>query len=107
MSAECPRCGLPTERVECWDCSGEGYTHHDCGEDCCCCLDPEPNVTCGTCGGDGGWSECADCVPRTIAAQPKPRPRTRRNRETKASEVEPSPNVNSDRGGVHGGGGRE
>ena len=39
--------------VECWDCGGEGVTHHDCGEDTCCCLSPEDNVACETCGGRG------------------------------------------------------
>jgi hypothetical protein len=39
--------------VECWDCCGEGVTHHACGEDTCCCLNPEDNVTCATCGGKG------------------------------------------------------
>lgn len=40
---------------ECWDCGGEGVTHHDCGEDTCCCLNPVDNVRCETCNGDGGW----------------------------------------------------
>lgn len=26
---------------------------HDCQEDCCACLEPELNVTCDECGGDG------------------------------------------------------
>lgn len=41
------------ERIDCWDCGGEGVTHHDCGEDTCHCLNPEDNVTCETCGGRG------------------------------------------------------
>lgn len=40
---------------ECWDCGGEGVTYHDCGEDTCCCLDPQPNVRCETCEGARGW----------------------------------------------------
>lgn len=39
----------------CWDCGGEQYTDHDCGEDICNCLDPVDNVLCKTCDGDGGW----------------------------------------------------
>lgn len=42
------------EWVECWNCD-EGYSGHDCGEDCCCCLDPEDNVICDICRGKGGW----------------------------------------------------
>lgn len=41
------------ETVDCWDCGGEMYTHHDCGEDVCCCAHPEDNVRCETCGGKG------------------------------------------------------
>lgn len=41
----------------CHACHGEGG-YHDCGEDACCCLDPEdPNsddwVWCDECGGAG------------------------------------------------------
>lgn len=46
--------------VDCWSCGGEGG-YHDCGEDCCCCLDPdEPNETCDICHGKGGWP-CRVC----------------------------------------------
>ena len=41
--------------TECWQCGGEGVTHHDCGEDTCCCLNPEDNVRCDICYGKGGW----------------------------------------------------
>jgi hypothetical protein len=48
----------------CWQCGGAGG-FHDCGEDCCSCLEPELdlNQTCDICGGKGGWireweSEC-------------------------------------------------
>jgi hypothetical protein len=41
--------------VECWNCAGEVYSHHDCGEDVCCCLMPEDNVVCDVCHGKGGW----------------------------------------------------
>lgn len=36
----------------CWHCHGDGG-FHDCGEDCCPCADPEPNVTCPECDGTG------------------------------------------------------
>lgn len=56
----CPRCGC-CEQVweECEYCGGEGYTDHDCGDDCCCCLDPELNVPCDVCHGEGGFMVCA------------------------------------------------
>ena len=38
---------------ECRNCAGEGYTHHDCGDDSCCCLNPENNVICHVCNGEG------------------------------------------------------
>lgn len=39
--------------AECWACHGEGG-FHDCGEDCCCCLDKdEITETCEECGGSG------------------------------------------------------
>ena len=41
--------------TECWNCAGEGFTEHDCGEDTCCCLTPEDNVVCDVCMGMGGW----------------------------------------------------
>ena len=37
----------------CWMCHGEGG-FHDCGEDCCCCLDKEEITdVCEECGGTG------------------------------------------------------
>lgn len=59
----CPRCSkdrlcCEMDRVDCWDCGGEGVSGHDCGEDCCPCLDPEENVVCETCNGKGGWWHC-------------------------------------------------
>lgn len=39
----------------CWQCAGELFVDHDCGEDVCCCAFPEDNVTCDLCDGDGGW----------------------------------------------------
>jgi hypothetical protein len=40
---------------ECWNCGGDLYVDHDCGEDTCCCLWPEDNVKCDICNGNGGW----------------------------------------------------
>lgn len=42
---------------DCWNCGGTGYSHHDCGDDCCCCADPEDNVVCDVCDGAGGWRD--------------------------------------------------
>jgi len=56
----CKKCGSQVDWKECWNCD-EGYTHHDCGEDTCCCLDPEPNVKCDICNGEGGWWTCISC----------------------------------------------
>ena len=42
---------------ECWECGGSGYSGHDCGEDCCACLEPEENVVCTQCHGEGGWDD--------------------------------------------------
>lgn len=61
--AECKRAGHWVEHTGCWQCAGEGVTDHDCGEDCCCCLNPEPNVTCDICDGDGGYEICFTCNP--------------------------------------------
>lgn len=38
---------------ECPACGGEGVYGHDCGEDSCCCDDPEDNEPCEVCGGSG------------------------------------------------------
>lgn len=54
----CAHCGGSQDWNDCWDCGGEGVTHHDCGEDTCCCLHPEDNVGCETCGGTGGYWLC-------------------------------------------------
>lgn len=44
--------------IECDDCGGTGVNGHDCGEDTCCCLNPEENVECQRCGGAGHyWSD--------------------------------------------------
>ena len=52
--------------IECENCGGEGVTSHDCGEDCCCCEDPEDNVACDCCDGEGGhWREMPADFPAT------------------------------------------
>lgn len=42
--------------VDCWACWGEG-DYHDCGEDSCCCAEPEIDEMwpCEECQGEGGW----------------------------------------------------
>jgi hypothetical protein len=54
----CQHCGWELERELCDQCDGEGLYGHDCGEDCCPCLDPEDNEPCDLCGGEGGWWVC-------------------------------------------------
>lgn len=54
----CARCGSDTEWLECYLCGGEGVDGHDCGDDTCCCLNPEDDVECDVCEGDGGWMRC-------------------------------------------------
>ncbi len=64
----CKKCGSEMESIDCWNCGGEGFSHHDCGEDTCCCLNPEPNVECDICNGKGGWWKCINdnCSQPTI-----------------------------------------
>ena len=56
----CAKCGSDVMWEECWNCI-DGFTHHECGEDVCCCIDPQPNVVCDICNGDGGWYVCHEC----------------------------------------------
>jgi hypothetical protein len=56
----CLRCHAGVHWVECEQCE-DGYSYHDCGEDTCCCLNPENNVVCDTCDGEGGWYICEGC----------------------------------------------
>ena len=57
----CPKCGHDTasRRCDAIDCEDGGY--HDCGEDCCACLYPEPNTPCEECHGRGRFSWCRHC----------------------------------------------
>jgi hypothetical protein len=58
----CPKCGGSTRSRSCQDCGGEGFSdeNHNCGEDCCCCLNPEPG-TCSNCEGKGHFNWCPTC----------------------------------------------
>lgn len=56
----CNVCGYELDRLECNECGGEGYAYHDCGEDVCCCADPEDNVPCEQCDGKGYWWYCSN-----------------------------------------------
>lgn len=56
----CGHCGWELEWRDCYNCE-DGFSYHDCGEDCCCCLHPEPNVQCDICDGKGGWWQCRMC----------------------------------------------
>lgn len=53
----CPTCGCEMDFETCWQCGGEGG-FHDCGEDCCPCLDPDLNETCEECNGRGRYPIC-------------------------------------------------
>lgn len=55
---QCARCGSSIMFEDCDNCGGEGYSGHDCGEDCCCCADPDDNVVCSWCGGEGAHAVC-------------------------------------------------
>lgn len=57
----CEKCSNELSWRDCWQCGGEGFVDHDCGEDTCCCLYPEDNVECDTCEGNGGWFQCRLC----------------------------------------------
>jgi hypothetical protein len=61
--ATCSECGGDKQWRECYACGGEGVYGHDCGEDTCCCLEPEDNDPCDTCRGRMGWYQCVICHP--------------------------------------------
>jgi hypothetical protein len=58
----CGKCGNEKDWRDCYNCE-DGFSSHDCGEDCCCCLHPEDNVRCDICKGKGGWYQCFTCHP--------------------------------------------
>jgi hypothetical protein len=79
MEYQCGRCGSSITFESCPNCAGDGVTSHDCGEDCCCCLYPEDNVTCDVCEGDGTIAICLSS-PEWCNANPLPgRETTERN----------------------------
>lgn len=57
----CNHCGQGMFWEGCGACE-DGYSYHDCGEDTCCCADPEPNVVCEQCGGNSGWWTCINAA---------------------------------------------
>lgn len=57
----CNQCGAVCGWVPCKTCDGEGFVGHDCGEDTCCCADPEMNVRCDVCLGSCRQWACLEC----------------------------------------------
>lgn len=66
----CARCGSSVEWLDCPNCV-DGYSHHDCGEDCCCCVNPEDNVLCDWCRGTSGSWHCVS-TPEYCETNPIP-----------------------------------
>jgi len=68
----CPVCGEVVAIEICWYCHGDGG-FHDCGEDCCCCLDPEDDLNewCPECEGHGEYSVCPNAAnhPDAVATE--------------------------------------
>lgn len=56
----CSVCGMEVDAESCDQCE-DGLSGHDCGDDTCCCLRPEPNIICDSCGGTGYWWYCLTC----------------------------------------------
>lgn len=56
----CMECEATLQWFDCEQCE-DGMAGHDCGEDCCACLDPELNEACDICDGMGGWYACPVC----------------------------------------------
>jgi hypothetical protein len=59
---ECKNCGYSPEDDEedqfdddCFYCMGDRW-FHDCGEDCCPCLDPDFDIPCPECNPEGRLS---------------------------------------------------
>jgi hypothetical protein len=71
LGYDCPDCGAELVWVRCWQCHGEGG-FHDCGEDCCCCLDKEEiTAECDVCHGEGKYLQCC-ALPhhKSVKAEP-------------------------------------
>ena len=69
----CPECEWDLTWMDCGQCE-DGMIGHDCGEDCCACLEPEPNMHCDVCGGAGGWYVCRNpqCETDTVSTSGEP-----------------------------------
>lgn len=78
----CKRCGSSMSWEECWQCGGDGYYGHDCGDDCCVCLHPEEDKPCQMCNEDGGYWRCVS-TPEWCEKNP-----LKGNEKTERSEVE-------------------
>lgn len=70
IDCQCARCGSSVDHQDCEECE-DGFDGHDCGEDTCCCLRPEDNVTCQYCDGTGVWHRCLSS-PEWCQANPLP-----------------------------------
>lgn len=70
IDCQCARCGSSIDTEPCEYCE-DGYDGHDCGEDCCCCLEPEDNMICQYCDGSGVW-HCCLSSPEWCQANPVP-----------------------------------
>jgi hypothetical protein len=70
IDCQCARCGSSMDTERCTECD-DGFDGHDCGDDCCCCLYPEENVTCQYCDGKGIWWTCLSS-PEFCQANPLP-----------------------------------
>ena len=65
MCPFCKCCEVMSEPCE--QCGGDGVFGHDCGEDTCCCLEPEENEDCELCFGLGYFKMCiGGCDGQTI-----------------------------------------
>ena len=62
----CLICCAPLVPESCYQCMGAGG-FHDCGEDTCCCLDPDEITNiCEVCEGEGEYLSCS-ALPHTEA----------------------------------------
>lgn len=68
----CARCGSSVEHLRCYNCGGEGYDGHECGEDCCQCLYPEDNRECDICNGYGSLGLHCVSTPEYCESHPIP-----------------------------------
>ena len=57
---DCPKCNAGAYERRCDQCE-DGLCDHECGEDCCACLNPQLNVRCDECRGKGWLIWCPVC----------------------------------------------